>query len=77
VSDWYALAGPKGLPPAVTARLNEMVRSALARPEVAETLRLQAAETWTTTPQEAQEFLAKDVAHWTQVIRDEKVTVGN
>ncbi len=77
VSAWYALAGPKGLPADIVARLNELVRTTLARPEIAESMRMQAAEVWTTTPQEAQAFLAKDVAHWTQVIKDEKVVITN
>lgn len=74
VNAWYALAGPKGLPAPVVGRLNEMVRTTLARPEVIETLRAQAAEPWTTTPQEAQSYLTRDVANWTRVIREEKIT---
>ena len=74
VSAWYALAGPKGLPIGIVARLNQMVRATLARPEIIETLRVQAAEPWSTTPQEAQAFLTRDVAHWTRVIREEKIS---
>jgi len=74
VSAWYALAGPKGLPIGIVARLNQMVRATLARPEIVETLRVQAAEPWSTTPQEAQAFLKQDVAHWTRVIREEKIS---
>lgn len=74
VSAWYALAGPKGLPQPIVARLNELVRSTLSRPEVLQTLRAQAADPWSTTPQEAQGFLATDVERWTKVIQDEKIT---
>jgi tripartite-type tricarboxylate transporter receptor subunit TctC len=77
VSAWYALAAPKGLPPALTARLNEVVQSALKKPEFAERLRAQSADVWITTPREAQEFLATDVARWTRVIRDEKIPPQN
>lgn len=77
VSAWYALAGPKGLPADIVARLNEMVRTTLARPDIAQSMRQQAAEIWTTSPQEAQAFLARDVAHWTQVIKEEKVVISN
>ena len=77
VSAWYALAGPKGLPPAIVAQLNEMVQSTLARPNIVETLRLQAADAWATSPREAQAFLATDVARWTKVIKDEKIEVQN
>lgn len=73
VSAWYALAGPKGLPAAIVERLNAMVVRTLSRSEVVESLRLQAAEIWTTSPAAAQAFLAEDVARWTRVIRDEKI----
>ncbi|MCJ0764413.1 tripartite tricarboxylate transporter substrate binding protein [Variovorax terrae] len=77
VSAWYALAGPKNLPPAIVARLNEMVHATLRRPDILEGLRLQAAEGWTSSAAEAQAFLAADIARWTKVIVDEKITVTN
>lgn len=77
VSAWYALAGPKNLPPDVRARLNDMVQSTLRRPDVAQSLRLQAADPWPTSAQEAQDFLATDVARWTRVIRDENIALPN
>ena len=76
VSAWYAIAGPKGLPIGVVARVNELVRSTLARPDIQETLRVQAAEPWASTPQEAQDFLAKDVKHWTQVVRAANISAA-
>jgi tripartite-type tricarboxylate transporter receptor subunit TctC len=76
-SAWYALAGPKNLPPDIVAKLNEMVQSALKRPDVAQALRLQAADPWPTSSRDAQAFLAADVARWTKVIHDENITPGN
>ena len=77
VSAWYALAGPKGLPAPIVAQLNEMVQATLAKPNIIETLRLQAADPWATSAREAQTFLGVDVARWTKVIRDEKIEVQN
>lgn len=77
VSAWYALAGPKNLPPEIVARLNDLVQATLRRPEIQQTLRLQAAEPWPTSAREAQAFLANDIAHWSRVIRDENITPGN
>ncbi len=77
VSAWYALAGPKNLPSEVVAKLNEMVQATLKRPDIAQSLRQQAADPWPTSAREAQEFLATDVARWTRVIRDENITPGN
>jgi tripartite-type tricarboxylate transporter receptor subunit TctC len=77
VSAWYALAGPKNLPPAIVARLNEMVQSTLQRPDIVESLRVQAADPWPTSARDAQAFLAADVARWVKVIHDENITVAN
>jgi tripartite-type tricarboxylate transporter receptor subunit TctC len=76
-SAWYALAGPKNLPADVLARLNEMMQATLRRPDIVQTLRLQAADPWPTSAREAQDFVAADVARWTKVIRDENITPGN
>ncbi|MGK6311265.1 tripartite tricarboxylate transporter substrate binding protein [Variovorax sp. DT-64] len=77
VSAWYALAGPRNLPPAIVAKLNEMVQATLRRPDIVQTLKLQAAEPWPTTAREAQAFLATDVARWTKVVRDENIAPPN
>jgi len=76
VSAWYALAGPKGLPRDIVARLNEMVQATLRRPDVMQTLRQQAADPWPTSSEEARNFLATDVARWTKVIRDENISAN-
>lgn len=77
VSAWYALAGPRNLPPPIVAKLNEMVQATLRRPDIVQTLKLQAAEPWPTTSREAQAFLAIDVARWTKVVRDENIAPPN
>ena len=77
VSAWYALAGPRNLPPAIVTKLNEMVQATLRRPEIVQTLKLQAAEPWPTSAPEAQAFLATDVARWTKVVRDENIAPPN
>jgi tripartite-type tricarboxylate transporter receptor subunit TctC len=77
VSAWYALAAPKNLPPDIVAKLNEMVQATLRRPDIVQTLRLQAADPWPTSAREAQDFVAADVARWTRVIREENITPGN
>ena len=37
-SAWYALAGPKNLPPEIVAKRNELVQSTLRRPEIVQSL---------------------------------------
>jgi tripartite-type tricarboxylate transporter receptor subunit TctC len=70
---WYAVAGPNNLPPALVNRLNAVVRDTLKRQDVIDKLLSLGAETRPTTPREAQDFLASEVARWSKVIRDEKI----
>ncbi|HZN27707.1 MAG TPA: tripartite tricarboxylate transporter substrate binding protein [Burkholderiales bacterium] len=70
---WYAVAAPANLPAPLTSQLNGVVRETLKRSEVIEKLLALGAETRPSTPQEAQAFLASEVARWTKVIRDEKI----
>jgi tripartite-type tricarboxylate transporter receptor subunit TctC len=70
---WYAVAAPANLPAPLTTRLNAVLRETLKRPDVVEKLLSLGAETRPSTAQEAQVFLASEVARWTKVIRDEKI----
>lgn len=70
---WYAVAAPKTLPAPIAQRLNEPVRSILQRPDIKEKFAAFGAEPFSTSPREAQQFLAAEVARWTKVIRDEKI----
>jgi tripartite-type tricarboxylate transporter receptor subunit TctC len=76
-SAWYALAGPKGLPPAIVQKLNEVAGAVLKDPEVLKILRNQAAIPWHTTAAEAQAFVAEDIRRWTKVIKDEGIVIQN
>ena len=77
VRAWYALSGPKKLPAPVVSKLNEAVHAALNRRDFAEKLLVLGAQPWPTSPRQAQEFLASEVARWTKVIRDEKIQSVN
>ena len=70
VLGWYAVAAPAKLPPALAQRLNQLVHAALKRPEVAAKLLALGAEVRPTTPEQAQSFVAQEVARWTKVIKD-------
>jgi tripartite-type tricarboxylate transporter receptor subunit TctC len=76
-SAWYALAGPKGLPPEVVRKLNEAAGAVLKDPEVLKILGHQAIIPWHTTTAEAQEFVAGDIQRWTKVIKDENIVIQN
>ena len=70
---WYAVAAPKNVPPVLVNRLNAVVRDTLKRQDVIDKLLSLGAETRPSTPREAQDFLAAEVARWAKVIRDEKI----
>lgn len=73
VMSWYALAAPKNLAAPIVARINEAVQAAQKRPEIVDRLRVQAIEVFPSTPRQAQDLLASEVARWTKVVRDEKI----
>jgi tripartite-type tricarboxylate transporter receptor subunit TctC len=70
---WYAVAGPRNMPPALVSRLNAVVADTIKRPDVVDKLLALGAETRASTPREAQDFLASEVARWSKVIRGEKI----
>ena len=73
VRGWYAVAAPKGLSAAKVKRLNQAVRESLKRPDIGGKLTELGAEVAPTSPEEAQRFLASEVARWVKLIRDEKI----
>ena len=73
VMSWYALAAPKNLAAPIVAKINEAVQVAQKRPEIVDRLRVQAIEMFPSTPRQAQDLLASEVARWTKVVRDEKI----
>lgn len=74
VRGWYALAAPKGLPSHLVKRLNEVGTASLKRQDVSSKLIQLGAEVTPTTPDVAQKFLVSEVARWTKVIQDEKIS---
>lgn len=77
VRAWYSLAGPGKLPAPIVTRLNAAVHAALGRRDIADKVLAQGAQPWLTSPREAQEWLASEVARWTKVIREEKIQSVN
>lgn len=77
VRAWYALAGPKKLPAPIVAKLNAAVHTALNRRDFTDKLVFLGAQPWPTSPREAQEFLASEVARWTKLIVDQKIQSVN
>lgn len=75
VQSWQAVAGPKGLPADIKAKLQAEIKAALNEPAVKEKLLAQGFEIVTNTPDEFAKFQAAEYAKWKQLIEARKITV--
>ncbi|MDP3715773.1 MAG: tripartite tricarboxylate transporter substrate-binding protein, partial [Burkholderiales bacterium] len=66
---WYALVVPAGVPKPVMARLNSELKVIAETPAVKEQFSAQGLETAHTGSDEAQKYLAAEVAKWGKVIK--------
>lgn len=67
VSLWFAVVGPKGLPPAIVARLNREIAAAIAEPDVKKAWDVQGIYPQSSSPEALGERVAHDVAKWRDV----------
>jgi tripartite-type tricarboxylate transporter receptor subunit TctC len=65
---WFGLLAPAGTPQAIIARLNKLLREALADPEVARLARSQGLNPAPSTPQEFAALIKADFAKWKKVL---------
>jgi len=69
VGNWYALVGPRGLPPAVVNRLNAAMRTTLSDPEVVAHLARHGVEPTPSSPEELARFIREETAKWAPIVR--------
>ncbi|MCC2673769.1 MAG: tctC [Ramlibacter sp.] len=74
VQSWQAVAGPKGLPADVKAKLQVEIKAALNDPAVKEKLLAQGFEIVANTPDEFAKFQAVEFAKWKNLIEARKIT---
>ena len=67
VSLWFAVVGPKGLPPAIVARLNREIAAAIAEPDVKKAWDVQGIYPQGSSPEALGERVAHDVDKWRNV----------
>ncbi len=72
---WYGLAGPKGLPPAVLAKINQDVNTVLAMPDVQERMDSYGAEDGGGSPEKFKAFISSEIAKWARVAKEGKVSI--
>jgi tripartite-type tricarboxylate transporter receptor subunit TctC len=66
---WYGIVGPARLPDAVTRKLNEEINKVLASPDLRDTFNREALEVMPMTPARFGQYIADEIAHWTDVAR--------
>ena len=69
VQNWYALVGPKGMDPAIIARMNAAMRETLADRDVAAALEGHGVEPMLTTPEELARFIREETVKWAPIVR--------
>jgi len=69
VQGWYALLGPKGLPPAIAERLQKEIAKIVATPDMRERFETLGAEAAPTTPSETAATMKADMEKWAGVIK--------
>jgi tripartite-type tricarboxylate transporter receptor subunit TctC len=72
---WFAMAGPPGLSPELTGKINRDVVEILKRPDVGEKLQRLTLEPMPGTPADAARFFAEETALWGRVIKEKNITV--
>ena len=73
VQSWQAVAGPRGLPAAVKAKLHAAIVASLNEPAVKDKLLAQGFEIVTNTPEQFGKFQAVEFARWKQLIETRKI----
>lgn len=68
VDSWLGFAGPAGMPPEITARLNAAVAETLRDPDVLGKLTALGSQIAPTTPAAFKQRLQADIAMWTDVV---------
>ncbi|MFY9512075.1 MAG: tripartite tricarboxylate transporter substrate binding protein [Rubrivivax sp.] len=66
---WFAAYVPAGTPPAVVARLNQLLHVALKSPALAQFFDTSGGEVFATTPEALAKFQADETAKWGRVVK--------
>jgi tripartite-type tricarboxylate transporter receptor subunit TctC len=72
---WYGIMGPAKMPAEITARLNAEINKALASPALRERLSGEAIEPMPMTPDQFGKFIHADIARWSTLARERKISV--
>ncbi len=66
---WHAVAGPKGIPPEIVARLNRELKAVLEMPDMQARIAAEGSQPQGSSPEELRSIISHDIAQWKEVIR--------
>jgi tripartite-type tricarboxylate transporter receptor subunit TctC len=73
-TSWFGMFAPAGTPAPVLAKLNGALVKVLADPEVKKKLAEQGAEAYSEKPEQFADFIRKESAKWSKVVKDSGAT---
>ena len=74
---WYGIVGPAKLPAEITKRLNAEVNKALATSALQERLSAEALEPMPMTPEQFGRFIQADIARWSKLARERRISLDD
>ena len=74
---WYGVVGPAGLPAAIVKTLNDTLATVLSAPDLRDKLSAEALEPQTMTPEKFGQYMAADIARWTQLAKARGIQLDN
>ena len=74
---WYGIVGPAKLPAEITRKLNAEINKSLAAASLRERLSSEAIEVMPMTPEQFGEFMKADIARWTALARERKISLDD
>lgn len=74
---WYGIVGPARMPTPITNRLNAEINKALASPALRERLAAEAIEPMPMTPEQFGRYIQADIARWSALARERKISLDD
>ena len=74
---WYGIVGPAKLPAEITKRLNAEINKAIAAPALQQRLSAEAIDPMPMTPEQFGKFIQADIARWSALARERKISLDD
>jgi tripartite-type tricarboxylate transporter receptor subunit TctC len=74
---WYGIVGPAKLPADITRRLNSEINKSLSSPALQQRLSAEAIDPMPMTPGEFGKFIQADIARWSALARERKISLDD